>query len=113
MPSIIFPLPPLFVCLLHVFFFFCGFANSIFIPCLFVCLFCYFIAAGEVLQVSDPLLDQKIHPSVIVRGYTEALEFCVQALNRIAVPVDINQRAELSKIIQSCLGTKFVRRSET
>lgn len=67
------------------------------------------IIAGEVLQVAEPLLERKIHPTVIVRGFNEALEFALQVIDRISVKVDTNQRSELSKIIQSCIGTKFIR----
>lgn len=69
------------------------------------------ILAGEVLVVSEPLLlEQKLHPTVIVRGYGAALEFCAKALDKLAVTVDINNKAELGKVIQSCIGTKFTRK---
>eukprot|EP00299_Pterocystis_sp_00344_P003459 c14217_g1_i1.p1 GENE.c14217_g1_i1~~c14217_g1_i1.p1 ORF type:complete len:551 (+),score=154.60 c14217_g1_i1:37-1689(+) len=68
------------------------------------------ILAGEVLQVADPLFDRKLHPTVIVRGYSEALDFCLKNIGRFSIPIDIENREELSKVIQSCLGTKFTRR---
>lgn len=67
------------------------------------------ILAGEVLHVAEPLLDREIHPTVIVRGFTEALEFALKAIDKIAVPVNVEERSELAKIIQSCIGTKFIR----
>ncbi|KIY95795.1 T-complex protein 1 subunit gamma [Monoraphidium neglectum] len=32
------------------------------------------ILAGELLQAAEPLLERNLHPTVIVRGYTRALE---------------------------------------
>lgn len=66
--------------------------------------------AGEMLQVAEPFLERNIHPTVIIRGFFKALEDVTEILDKLAVKVDYNDRAELLKVVQSCIGTKFVNR---
>ncbi|KAJ2368892.1 T-complex protein 1 subunit gamma, partial [Coemansia sp. RSA 2610] len=46
------------------------------------------ILAGEMLAISAPFLERKIHPVVILRGFQRALEDAQEILRAIAVPVD-------------------------
>lgn len=68
------------------------------------------ILAGEVLTMSEPWLEKNIHPHQIIGGYSKALDDAITIINKIAVNIDINNRAEMLKIIQSCIGTKFAAR---
>jgi len=68
------------------------------------------ILAGEYLNLAEPLLDRQIHPTVICNGFLKALEDAVKCLHEIAKPIDLDNRAELAKLVQSCTGTKFISR---
>ncbi|KAJ2783034.1 T-complex protein 1 subunit gamma [Coemansia javaensis] len=68
------------------------------------------ILAGEMLAISAPFLERKIHPVVILRGFQRALEDAQEILRAIAVPVDTSDRAQMLKLIKSAIGTKFVSR---
>ena len=68
------------------------------------------VLAGEYLARAEPLLDRKIHPTVICNGYLKALDDALKALDAIAVPLDLTDRAELTKIVMACTGTKFISR---
>lgn len=68
------------------------------------------ILAGEYLKLAEPLLDRQMHPTLICNGYLKALDDAVIALNDIAQPLDLNNKDELAKIVQSCTGTKFMSR---
>src|SRR3990167_2594667 len=46
---------------------------------------------GELLQKAESLLDRKIHPTVIVKGYRLAAEKAIEILNEIALPVENKQ----------------------
>merc|ERR1719472_597308 len=46
------------------------------------------ILAGEMLGVAEPLINMKIHPTVIVGGYVKALEDTVKLMEDIAIPID-------------------------
>jgi T-complex protein 1 subunit gamma len=65
------------------------------------------ILAGEMLSVAEPFILKEIHPSIIVNAYYKALEDALKIAEEISQPVDIENDEDVSKIIKSCLGTKF------
>lgn len=65
---------------------------------------------GEMLQVARPFIERNIHPSVIVGGYFRALEEVSKILNELAIPIDLNDDADIRKALNSCVGTKFYDR---
>lgn len=68
------------------------------------------VLAGELLKVAEPFLTENMHPTVIIAAYRQALEDLVEIMKKeISVPVDINNRDEVIKIIKSSLGTKFMK----
>merc|ERR1719325_527610 len=69
------------------------------------------VLAAEVLGISQQFLEDKMHPTVIISAYRQALEDAVDVLeNQVAFDVDINDEKEMIKVIQSCIGTKFISR---
>ena len=71
------------------------------------------VAAGEMLQMAEPFLEQSLHPTVIIRGYVQALEDAVSIVDELAFNIDISKREEMLKIVSSCIGTKFASRFGT
>ncbi|NJE12806.1 thermosome subunit beta [Thermococcus sp. LS2] len=55
------------------------------------------VIAGELLRKAEELLDQNIHPSIIVKGYTMAAEKAQEILDSIAKDVDVNDEETLLK----------------
>eukprot|EP00918_Siedleckia_nematoides_P062779 GHVU01136807.1.p1 GENE.GHVU01136807.1~~GHVU01136807.1.p1 ORF type:complete len:567 (+),score=80.30 GHVU01136807.1:211-1701(+) len=69
------------------------------------------ILAGEMLNVATTFLEQNMHPTVIIGAYRQALEDLLEALkDKVSIPVDVNNRTEMMKIVGSCLGTKFLKK---
>lgn len=68
------------------------------------------ILAGEILSLAAPWLEKQMHPRMIIGGYNRALQDALAHLQSIARPVDIHNEAEMLKLVQSCLGTKFISR---
>mmetsp|Transcript_11141 Transcript_11141/g.19471 ORF Transcript_11141/g.19471 Transcript_11141/m.19471 type:complete len:561 (-) Transcript_11141:423-2105(-) len=68
------------------------------------------ILAGELLHVAEPLLERNLHPTVIVRGYTRALEDALKVVDRMSFPIDTNNRSEMLNVVNSCIATKFTHR---
>ncbi|UCC58428.1 MAG: TCP-1/cpn60 chaperonin family protein [Candidatus Bathyarchaeum sp.] len=66
------------------------------------------ILAGELLGKAEELLNQNIHPTVIVRGYRKAVEKAVEALDGLAITVDLEDRATLKKVAMTSMGSKAV-----
>lgn len=67
------------------------------------------VLAGDILAAAQPYLDQKMHPTVIIRAYRQALEDMIQVLNeQITTPIDLSNREQVHEVIKSCIGTKFI-----
>jgi len=66
------------------------------------------ILAGELLHKAEELLNQNIHPTVIVRGYRKAVEKAVEALTKLAITVNIDDRETLKKVAMTSMGSKAV-----
>merc|ERR1719446_226629 len=65
------------------------------------------ILAGEVLSAVESFLEKDIHPTVIVNAYFRALDEIVKITNEIGKPINLENDEDLTKIVQSSIGTKF------
>mmetsp|Transcript_17165 Transcript_17165/g.44400 ORF Transcript_17165/g.44400 Transcript_17165/m.44400 type:complete len:551 (-) Transcript_17165:322-1974(-) len=68
------------------------------------------VIAGEMLHVAEPLIMRDFHPTIICSGYARALDDALSALRAMAFPIDLSNRAELARIVNSSIGTKFISR---
>ncbi len=66
------------------------------------------VFAGELLKRAEELTDQNIHPLIVVSGYRKAALKAVETLNKIGIPVDINNRSILRKVALTSMGSKAV-----
>ena len=66
------------------------------------------VLAGELLKEAEELLEQNIHPSIIVDGYRKAAEKALEALEKIAIDVDLEDRETLMKIVTTAMRSKAV-----
>jgi thermosome len=64
------------------------------------------VLAGALLEKAEELLNENIHPTVIVKGYKQAGEEAIKILNEIAVPVDINDTETLRKVALTSMRSK-------
>ena len=65
------------------------------------------VLAGELLGNAERLLDQEIHPSIIIKGYRMAAEKAVELLDEIGDRVDINDEEILKKIAMTSMTSKI------
>ncbi len=66
------------------------------------------VLASELLKKAEELLDQNIHPTILVSGYRKAALKSIETINKVAVPVDINDRKTLLKVALTSMGSKAV-----
>jgi len=67
------------------------------------------VLAGETLAVAEQFLQQQMHPTIVISAYRQALEEACKLLKeKVAVPIDVNNKDEMIRIIKSCIGTKFI-----
>lgn len=61
------------------------------------------------MSVAEQFLADQMHPTVIIGAYRQAMDDLLEVLkDQISVPVDVDNREEMLKIIRSSVGTKFV-----
>ena len=64
------------------------------------------VIAGELLKKAEELLDQNIHPSIIVKGYTMASDRSQEILDEIAIPVNPEDDETLLRIAETSITGK-------
>ena len=70
------------------------------------------ILAGELLKKSEDLLDQNIHPTVIIKGYRLAAEKAQTVLDNIAENIDENDEDILNKVAMTAMTGKGAETSK-
>merc|ERR1711935_501479 len=68
------------------------------------------ILAGEVMSTAQEFLEDNMHPTKIIAAYRRALDNIEEFLITYARTIDPNDDAEMKKMVQSSLGTKFISR---
>jgi len=67
------------------------------------------VLAAEMLGVSHQFLEEKMHPTVVIQAYRQALEDAAVILrDNVATKIDLDDAVAVRKVIQSCVGTKFI-----
>jgi len=66
------------------------------------------VLAGELLGKAEELLEQGIHPTVVVSGYRKALDKAKETLEKIGITVDLEDRETLKKVALTSMGSKAV-----
>ena len=69
------------------------------------------VLAGALLEQAESLLEQDVHPTVIVDGYKKAGKKAKQYLKEIAEQVAANDKPTLLKIANTSMQTKLVRKN--
>jgi thermosome len=66
------------------------------------------VMAGELLKKAEELLDENVHPTLIVHGFKQAAERSMEILNEIAQDIDIEDKEVLRKIAVTAMHSKGV-----
>ncbi|BAA79891.2 thermosome alpha subunit [Aeropyrum pernix K1] len=66
------------------------------------------VLAGALLEKAEKLLDENLHPTIIIEGYTKAMEEALRLVDEAAVPVEVEDDSVLRRIAETTLASKFV-----
>jgi thermosome len=66
------------------------------------------VLASELLKKAEELLDQNIHPTILVSGYRKAAQKAIEIIGKSAVPVDIDDKKTLLKVALTSMSSKAV-----
>lgn len=64
------------------------------------------VIAGELLRKASELLEQNVHPTVIIRGYNLAKERALEILDKISTPINMSETEKLKKIAITSMSGK-------
>lgn len=68
--------------------------------------------AGELLKESKQFVEEGIHPSVIIKGYREAMQKCLDRIREVSIKIADNtpegRREILKKCAQTSLNSKII-----
>jgi len=68
------------------------------------------VLAGALLEQAESLINQDVHPTIIVDGYRKAAKKAKQFLQDISDVVNANDKSILQKIAKTSMQTKLVRK---
>ncbi len=66
------------------------------------------VLASELLKKAEELLDQNIHPTILVSGYRKAAQKAIEIVGKVSVPVEANDCKTLLKVAITTMGSKAV-----
>jgi thermosome len=66
------------------------------------------VLASELLKKAEELLDQNIHPTILVAGFRKATQKAIEIIEKTAVPVDIDDKKTLLKVALTSMSSKAV-----
>ena len=70
------------------------------------------VLAGELLSKAQELMDQDVHPTIVIDGYKKASAEALRILDSLAIPVDPKDTKTLRQIASTSMGTKTVAASK-
>ncbi|AFH42982.1 TCP-1/cpn60 chaperonin family protein [Fervidicoccus fontis] len=71
------------------------------------------VLAGALLEKAEALLDQNIHPTVIMDGFSLAMHKALEILDSIAVEVKPEDTELLKKLVKTSISSKYIGSGET
>jgi thermosome len=66
------------------------------------------VLTGELLKKAEELLDENIHPTLLVSGYRKATKKAIEVINKISMTVDLEDKDVLKKVALTSMGSKSV-----
>ena len=66
------------------------------------------VLASELLKKAEELLDQNIHPIILVSGYRKATQKAIEIIEKNAVPIDVEDQKTMMKVALTSMGSKAV-----
>ncbi len=66
------------------------------------------VLAGSLLEKAEKLLDENIHPSIIISGFTKAQKKALELLESLATPVNVEDESTLRRIAETTIASKYI-----
>ncbi len=74
------------------------------------------LCAGELLRQAKPLIEEGMHSQIIIKGYRQALQMCLDRIKEVSVKIgdksDEEKRELLEKCAQTSLNSKIISKQK-
>src|SRR5208337_2968175 len=70
------------------------------------------VLTGELLTKAEKLLDQDVHPTVIVEGYKKAAEKALEILQNLSIDIQPDDEKILKQVAMTSMATKSLSESK-
>jgi thermosome len=65
------------------------------------------VLAGKLLELGEELLEEGIHPTIVIEGYKKASDLALKVAEEVARPIDLTKE-QLLRVVSSALSSKVV-----
>jgi thermosome len=65
------------------------------------------VLAGKLLELGEELLEEGIHPTIVIEGYKKAADYALKVAEEIAKPIELTKE-QLLKVVSNALSSKVV-----
>lgn len=65
------------------------------------------VLAGKLLELGEELLEEGIHPTIVIDGYKKAADYALKVAEEIAKPIELTKE-QLLRVVSSALSSKVV-----
>jgi thermosome len=66
------------------------------------------VLASELLKKAEELLDQNIHPTILVAGYRKTAQKAIEVMEKNAVPINVEDKKMMMKVALTSMASKAV-----
>lgn len=66
------------------------------------------VLAGELLREAEELINQDIHPTIIIDGYLKAMHKALEVLEEMAKPINVDDENQVKEIAKTAIATKIL-----
>ncbi len=65
------------------------------------------VLAGKLLELGEELLEEGVHPTIVIEGYKKASDLALKVAEEVARPIDLTKE-QLLRVVSSALSSKVV-----
>ena len=60
------------------------------------------LTAGELLRQAKPLIEEGMHSQIIIKGFRQALEMCLNRIKEVSVKIGDKSDEEKRELLEKC-----------
>ena len=66
------------------------------------------VLAGSLLKQAAPLIEEGVHPRLIVRAYRKALKLCIERIKKVEINENKDRHEHMKKLAATAMNSKLI-----